>query len=361
MHRVSLSFLFLLVCTGLSLPAGAVTPAHRAVSSASTQHASHPHKGQEGHAPHKAEQGFARWRDQMVKKAIAKGISPKIVQETLGHTRFLPRVIELDRRQPEKVKTFAAYRDTILTADRINRGRTLLRDHAAELKQVEARTGVPAAVIVALWGIETNYGRNTGGFDVVEALATLAYDGRRAAYFERELMNALTILHAGHIKPADMKGSWAGAMGQNQFMPSSFLRLAVDGDGDGRKDIWTSLPDVFASSANYLQRAGWKKGQKWGTRVVLSTTFHLSDLGPIGLLHPHPVSFWESMGIRLINNNKLSDSMDPRTPAYLIQPGKTKGELYLVYDNYKTIYAWNQSPYFATTVGLLADVIELNR
>ena len=192
---------------------------------------------------------FSSWLRQLEAEALQKGISRDTVDMALANVRPIPRVIELDRKQPEGTMTFAKYRKNVITQDRIDKGRALYRQHRAELDRAATNYGVPAQYIVALWGIETSYGNNTGGFGVIPALATLAYDGRRSSYFRAELMEALQILDQGHINLENMRGSWAGAMGQNQFMPTSFKRFAVDGNNDGRRDIWTTLPDVFSSTA----------------------------------------------------------------------------------------------------------------
>lgn len=221
-----------------------------------------------------------------------------------------------------------------------------------ELEQAAQKYGVPPHYIVALWGIETSYGNNTGGFKVVPALATLAYDGRRSEFFRGELMNALKILQEGHIAPSEMKGSWAGAMGQNQFMPSSFNAYAVDGNGDGRRDIWTTLPDVFASSANYLSKHGWDNEQRWGRQVSLPSGFSksMADLDV-----KKSLSEWSRLGVKLTTGGNIPTS--PDLQASIVAPDGLDGPAFLVYDNYRVIMRWNKSTYFATSVGLLADAI----
>ena len=228
----------------------------------------------------------------------------------------------------------------------------MYRKHRAELEKAAQKYGVPANYIVALWGIETSYGDNTGGFKVIPALATLAHDGRRSTFFRKELINALKILDAGHISSANMKGSWAGAMGQNQFMPSSFHAFAVDGNGDGKRDIWTSLPDVFASTANYLSKSGWKEDERWGRKVKLPQGFSKSLTGK---KIKKPLSEWASMGITLPSGAPIPQADGIR--ASVITPDGLNGPAYLAYDNYRVIMKWNNSTYFATSVGLLADLI----
>lgn len=300
-----------------------------------------------------AAEPFADWLAALRQEAVADGIAPAIVDAALPvDLQPIPRVIELDRKQPEGTMTFARYRERIVHPLRISEGRKMMQRHATALAAIEQRYGVAPQYVVALWGIETNYGANTGGFSIVPALATLAWDGRRGAFFRKELMTALEILDQGHIAPADMKGSWAGAMGQNQFMPSSFMSFAVDGNGDGHKDIWTSLPDVFASSANYLARSGWTSGQRWGREVVVPAGFS-SDL--VGLEVKKTLSDWQALGVKLPSGASIP--VEPGMKASLVAPDGLGGPTFLVYDNFRTIMRWNKSTYFATSVGLLANAI----
>ena len=220
-----------------------------------------------------ASQSFDQWLAGVRTEARARGVSDRIFDAAFDGVQPIPRVIELDRNQPEFRLKFDEYLGKVVTAGRIATARRLMAEHAALLDEVAAKYKVQKRFIVALWGIESDFGRITGGFPVVAALATLAYDGRRSAFFRKELLLALDILQQGHIAPADMKGSWAGAMGQNQFMPSSFHAFAVDHNGDGHKDIWTTRGDVFASAANYLSSAGWREGMPWGGRVTLPAAF----------------------------------------------------------------------------------------
>ncbi len=298
-----------------------------------------------------ASQSWDSWLGGVKSEARQKGISDNVIA-ALNGIQPIPRVIQLDRKQPEGTMTFASYKQRVISDSRIRKGRILMREHAAELKKVSDQYGVPPQYIVALWGIETSFGENTGGFKVIPALATLAHDGRRSDFFRAELMNALKILDEGHIKPMNMKGSWAGAMGQNQFMPSSFHRFAVDGNGDGRRDIWTSLPDVFASSANYLSQSGWKRDEKWGRAVKLPQGFPKSLAS---LKVQKPLSAWENMGVTLLNGAPIPAVANIQ--ASIVAPDGLDGPAYLVYDNYRVIMKWNKSTYFATSVGIIADAI----
>lgn len=299
------------------------------------------------------DQPFDVWLQTLKQEALSEGISQNIVNRAFtGVDAPISRIIELDRKQPEGTMTFAKYKERVISQARINKGREMYAAHRQELETASAKYGVPAQFIVALWGIETSYGDNTGGFGVVPALATLAYDGRRSEFFRGELMNALKILEAGHIEPESMKGSWAGAMGQNQFMPSSFNAYAVDGNGDGRRNIWTSLPDVFASSANYLSSHGWKSDERWGREVQLPAGFS-KDL--VSLDIKKPLSEWSALGVTLPGGGALPGGSDLQ--ASIVAPDGVGGPAFLAYDNYRVIMRWNKSTYFATSVGILADAI----
>ena len=296
-----------------------------------------------------ARQDFNIWLESMRGKAAAAGVSQSTINANLYNITPSQTAIRLDKKQPENKKTFVQYRTAVVNENRIKKGRRLIQQHYADLQAVEDQYGVPKQFIVALWGIETNFGSNTGGFSVVTALSTMAWEGRRETFFTKELINALKIIDAGHISGANMKGSWAGAMGQNQFMPSSFNSYAVDGNGDGRRDIWGTKKDVFASTANYLKSNGWKSGQRWGRRVTLPAGFSKSLEGR---KIKKPLSYWSSIGVRKYGGGALpqEDMM-----ASIVAPDGVGGEAYIVYNNFHTIMHWNRSTYFATSVGLLAD------
>ena len=219
--------------------------------------------------PRHDEAKFRSWLKELRTEAKTRGISEKTLDDALGDITHLDRVIELDRKQPESRLTLEEYLAKVVSDQRINRGRELLAENRALLDEISAKYGVPPEIIVALWGIETSYGNNTGSFSVPEALATLAFDGRRSAYFRGELLSALKIIEEGHIDATSMEGSWAGAMGQCQFMPSSFMNFAVDYDGDGKRDIWNTQADIFASIANYLSRSGWNNDSENNFNVLL--------------------------------------------------------------------------------------------
>ncbi len=298
---------------------------------------------------------FEDWLAEVRAEAKAAGISNGIIAAALDQLKPIPEVIELDRRQPEGRLTFQEYNRKILAKSRVERGQALYKEHRALLKQVAEQYKVQPRFIIALWGIETSYGGFQGGHDVVPALATLAYDGRRAAFFRSELIAALRILDEGHISPDEMRGSWAGAMGQSQFMPSSFLRFAVDFDGDGRRDIWNSLPDIFASIANYLAGSGWNDNYTWGRKVKLASAEKAPPTSKAALKIVKSLPEWQSLGVRRTNGRSLpSVALD----ASLLQTDEGKGPAYLVYDNFRVLMDWNRSTYFALTVGELADLIQ---
>jgi membrane-bound lytic murein transglycosylase B len=298
-----------------------------------------------------ADPGFENWLKGFKAEARQKGISERTLG-ALDGIEPIQKVIDLDRKQPEGTMTFARYRERVINDVRINEGRALYKTHRNLLNEIGNRYGVPPQFIVALWGIETSYGNNTGGFRILPALATLAYEGRRAEFFKSELLGALRIIDEGHISAESMKGSWAGAMGQNQFMPSSFHAFAVDGNNDGRRDIWNSLPDVFSSTANYLHKSGWDPDERWGRAVRLPKAF---PKALSGLETRKSLSEWSRLGITDQNGDPLPHSAD--ITASVVTPDGLSGPAYLAYDNYRVIMKWNKSKYFATSVGLLADQI----
>ncbi|CAA7624480.1 lytic transglycosylase domain-containing protein [Magnetospirillum sp. SS-4] len=300
----------------------------------------------------RAESGFGDFLATVRAEALRKGIRPETLDAALADVKHIDRVIELDRKQPEFTLRFAEYRDRIVSDTRVEEGRRKLAENRALLAEIEKRYGVQPRFVVALWGIETNFGKNTGGMPVVSSLATLAYDGRRSKYFRTELMNALTILDQGHIQPAAMIGSWAGAMGQCQFMPSTFLNFAVDWDGDGKRNVWTNRADALASAANYLAGEGWRGDQTWGRAVRLPKDF---DAGLFGLETRKTLKEWNDLGVRS-GDGKPLPVRDLQASVVLAEPGKGTAA-FLVYDNFRTIMKWNRSTFFALSVGHLADRI----
>lgn len=292
---------------------------------------------------------FAAWLEGVRQEALARGISPATLDRVLTGLRPIPEVMALDQRQPEFVDTFLDYLDRRVTPNRVKEGRKQLAQHRALLAEIEQRYGVPPHILVALWGLETNYGQHLGDYPVPAALATLAFDRRRSQFFREQLFAALAILEAGHITPEAMRGSWAGAMGQLQFMPTTFIGYAVDADGDGRKDLWHSLPDAFASAANYLKRLGWRSGEIWGQEVRLPDDFDWT-LARLDLTKP--VNAWSAMGVRQADGSPLPHS---KLAGAIVLPQGHKGPAFLVYPNFKLIMRWNRSLNYALAVGHLAD------
>lgn len=297
-------------------------------------------------------QRFGEWLADFRTEALARGISQATLDEAFDGLKPIPRVIELDRNQPEFRLTFSEYLNRVIPPSRVIRGRKKLRDHQTLLAEISQRYGVQSRFLVSLWGIETDFGRYIGGFPVIGATATLAYDGRRSTFFRNELFHALRILENGHIAASKMRGSWAGAMGQIQFMPSSFQNFAVDYQGDGRIDIWGDPGDVFASAANYLSQSGWVSNQIWGRKVRLPRPFNQRLVGGKTRLR---LSDWQALGVRRPNGKDL-----PRKPdlmASVVAPDGIDGKTFIVYDNYRVILKWNASDFFGLAVGILADRI----
>lgn len=291
---------------------------------------------------------FGAFLAEVRRDALAQGLRPQTVDFALRYARYLPRVVALDNKQPERTLSFAEYLDKVVTPERIANARRHLADNRLLLAGIIERYGVDAPVIVALWGVETNFGKTTGTYWVVSALATLGFEGRRGPYFRRELIAALRILDEGDVRADRMLGSWAGAMGQCQFMPSTFLHYAVDYDGSGRRDIWGDRADVLASIANFITRLGWRRGESWGREVVLPEGF---DMRYAGLETREPTAVWLGLGVRGGDGRALPAA---RT-ASLVLPDGEGGPAYLVFDNFRTIMRWNKSTYFAAAVGTLAD------
>lgn len=308
-----------------------------------------------GHAAER-NQEFSAWISGVRSEASSRGISDHTLNQALTNLEAIPRVVELDRQQPEFTQTFSRYLSRAVTDARVAKGREMMRRHAGLLASLERKYGVPARFLVAFWGLETNYGQVKGGFPVVGALATLSFDGRRDAFFRKELLDALKILDEGHVSVEAMKGSWAGAMGHTQFMPSSFLAHAVDRDGDNRKDVWNSVPDALASGANYLRHLGWNFGFTWGREVRVPPGFDI-DLVSVSASAKEtnlPLSRWAELGIKRANGGALPQA---DITASLVMPEGAEGAAFLVYDNYNVILDWNRSVFYAIAIGHLADRI----
>ncbi|MAU41978.1 MAG: lytic transglycosylase [Kordiimonas sp.] len=315
---------------------------------------------------------FDIWLEHLKNEALNEGISAPTLESALSGLTPNPKVIELDRRQPEFTQTYQDYISRRVSETRIARGHEKIRQHQAALNKVAQEYGVPGRFIAAIWGMETNYGSYTGGYSVIRSLATLAHDTRRPAFFRAQLIAALKIIDQGHITQDNMKGSWAGAMGQSQFMPSSFLDYAADNDGDGRKDIWTNETDVFASIANYLTRHGWRKGETWGREVRLppdsEALWHKVKLKEQPKRcrralkhHSQQLSLadWQALGVRRHDGGDLPIEAGNGIPASLILPAGLNGPAYLTYPNFRMILRYNCSNYYALGVSLLANELIL--
>ena len=296
-------------------------------------------------------QPFRDWLEALRDEAHRDGISEATLDAALKGITPVKRVIELDRFQPEFTKTFWTYLRQHVNEEKIKRGRALLRKHSDLLNEIHAAYGIPPRYLISLWGMETNFGDNLGSFRVINALVTLAYDKRRAHHFRLQLLDALQIIEEGHISAALMKGSWAGAMGHMQFLPSTFIRYAVDYTGNGHKDIWGSLPDAFASAANYLSNIGWRSEEIWGREVRLPEEF---DLRSTKLNRKKTIEEWSALGVRRSDGLALS-RVDME--GSILLPQGHKGPAFLVYNNFHAIMSWNRSINFAISVGHLADRI----
>lgn len=285
-------------------------------------------------------------------RAQKEGISETLVERVFADIEPLERVIELDRRQPEFTASFADYLGRRVTSDRVEQGRKLLDEHRELLESITRETGVPPHYLLAFWGMETNFGSYFGRMPIPDALTTLACDERRSDYFTGELLDALRILDRGDIEPDRMKGSWAGAMGHMQFMPSVYLQHAVDADGSGRVDLWDSIPDAMTSGGEFLKSLGWNRGERWGREVLLPDGFDYHKAQ--GRNEKRTLSEWRDMGLTDAFGNPLPD-LDME--AALLLPSGHEGPAFVVYDNFHVIMGWNRSEFYALAVGHLADRI----
>jgi membrane-bound lytic murein transglycosylase B len=295
-----------------------------------------------------AQGGFAAFVASVRAEAIRAGIRGRTVDAAFEGVQPNPRVLELDHHQPEFTMSWAQYRQRVLPEKRQARAREAYASQYGVLSGVVRRYPADPRVVVGIWGLESNFGERTGTYRIVEALGTLAYDGRRASYFRGELISALRILDEGDVTPQAMTGSWAGAMGQPQFMPSSYLRYAVDADGDGRRDIWTDRTDIFGSVANYLARCGWRWGEPWGQQIQVPPSLLPGDTGRERI---RSLGEWEAAGVRRLDGSRFS-RQDVRGAVLL--PDGAGGEAFMVYPNFNVIRRYNPSDFYALGVGLLA-------
>jgi len=294
---------------------------------------------------------FEQYVDSLKKEAVESGLKQSTVDDAFSTATFLKHSVKADKQQPEFKLTLDTYIPRAVPDWKIKQARAAYKKHYHLLQKIGKEYGVQPRFIVALWGIETNFGRLTGRNYIISALTTMAYDGRREALFKKQLFAALNILEQGHISKDKFIGSWAGAMGQVQFMPTSYLNYAVDYDGDGRKDIWTTPGDVFASAANYLKTEGWDDTYTWGRQVKLPADF---DIELAGIKQQKSLLEWQALGVRKYNGDDLPD-VDLQSS--IVIPDDQNGRVYLAYNNYKVLMHWNRSYYFATAVTYLSDHI----
>ena len=304
-------------------------------------------------AEEKNEAGFKVWLQSLKQEALEKGYTAELVDKALDTATFRPTVVKADKNQPEKKITLDDYLATRVPDWKVRQAITLYLEHQSLLDEIGSKYGVQPRFIVALWGNESNFGKIQGNYPVFSAVLSLAYEGRREAMFKKQFYAALDIIRDGHIGIEALKGSWAGAMGQSQFMPVSFLNYAVDYDGDGRKDIWTTPADVFASIANFLAREGWDDDYTWGRQVKFVDGYDGVHSG-FAKEDFVPLTVWQERGVRKFD---LSDLPAAGIKASLIMPDGIDGRLYLVYNNFHTLMKWNRSSYFGVSVSYLADRI----
>ncbi len=284
-------------------------------------------------------------------EARKAGIAAATLDRALAGIKPNQAVIDRDRKQPEFTMTWARYRGLLVTDKRIDEGRAAVAQNLGLLRRVQDQYGVAAGVVAGIWGLESSFGKETGNFHVVEALATLAWEGRRAKFFRAELIAALKILDHGDIAPGKMTGSYAGAMGQPQFMPTSYLSYAVDFEGHGKRDIWTSKADVLGSIGNYLAKSGWRAGEVWGQQVTLPAGF---DASAIGRENKRPLGDWAKAGVRPLAGNWRS-ALD--SAAAIVAPDGAQGEAFVVHTNFNAIRRYNPSDFYAIAVGLIGDQV----
>ena len=297
------------------------------------------------------ERDFAVCIADFQEQARQESISEWVVEDVIGNLEPIVRVVELDKSQPEFVQTFANYLNLRVSEARIEKGRALYQEHRDFLNELTRIYGIPGQYLVAFWGLETNFGSYLGTMPTLDSLATLACDPRRSSFFTTELMTALKLLERESLDPDDMKGSWAGAMGHTQFMPSSYWRYAVDGDGDGRINLWASERDALASGANFLNSLGWNRDERWGREVSLPDNFPYLESG---LDNAAPLATWADIGVRRADGGRLP--VADMQGAILVPAGHV-GPAFLVYDNFSVIMKWNRSESYAISVGYLADRI----
>lgn len=299
--------------------------------------------------PEVTEQLFAQCKADFALQAKQQGVTDDTITRALLPASLQAKVIEYDRNQPEFVRTFPDYVSKRVNDWRINKGREMLKEHSALLQSLNQQYGIPAHYLVAFWGLETNFGQYKGKMPIVASLATLACDERRSEFFTKELLKALQLIEKERIDPEQMVGSWAGAMGHTQFMPSAYLNYAIDGDNDGKADLWNSVPDALTSAANFLQGLGWKPGFRWGREVKLPDNFNYQL---IGRSTKKSLTEWQGLGLTKADGSPLGAA---EIKASVLLPAGHEGPAFVIYDNFSVIMRWNFSEFYAIAVGYLAD------
>lgn len=306
-----------------------------------------------------APEEYLHWLDNLKNEMLERGISKKTIKKVYKHNNYYhpnPEVVKIDRKQIEFALTSTEYLNRVVNKKRVEAAQQKYRELYPLFKDMEKKYGVPVNYLIAFWGVETNFGQNFGNYQVMDVLTTLSYDTRRPKFFKEELYQALKIVDKWEIDPVQMEGSWAGAMGHFQFMPSTFNAYAVDYNVDGKIDIWHSFEDAIASAANYLSSAGWVRGEPWGMEVSLPWNF---DYALSGRNVVKTVEEWEKLGIRTSDNKKLK--LAKNLKASVIVPEGKKGQAYLILDNFRVIMKWNRSENYALAIGILADYIKSGR
>ncbi len=288
-----------------------------------------------------------RLRDQ----ATQSGVSQPVADRVFDKLVYQPRVIELDRSQPEFVQTFPNYFGKRVTDWRVEKGQQMYDQHKALLDKLNHQYGIPPHYLIAFWGLETNFGTYKGKMPVLDSLATLACDPRRSDFFTKELITAVKLLERESLEQEKMVGSWAGAMGHTQFMPSAYARYAIDGDDDGRVDLWESEEDALTSAANFLAELGWQPGYRWGREVKLPDGF---DYDLAGYSNRRPLTEWQEIGVTKANGQPLGEG---DLSSYIVVPAGYTGPAFIAYPNFRVIMRWNNSEFYAIAVGHLADRI----
>ncbi|HDZ56699.1 MAG TPA: lytic murein transglycosylase [Pseudomonas xinjiangensis] len=297
---------------------------------------------------------FAGWRNQFRQEALAAGIPADVFDRAFAGIEPDPAIIRADQSQPEFTRPVWEYLESALSPQRLAAGRRMLAQHADILSRIEQRYGVDRHILVAIWGLESNFGNNMGDRLVVRSLATLAFEGRRPAFAHTQLIEALDILRRGDVATKELVGSWAGAMGQTQFIPSTYNSFAVDFDGDGRRDIWASAADALASAANYLRESKWQTGHRWGMEVRLPESF---DYALADMSTRKTVAEWERLGVSEALGDAFTTSLSAN-PATLLLPAGHKGPAFLIMNNFRSILRYNNSSSYALAIGLMSERLQ---